>query len=134
MRQPPHPGPHNPFVAIPESARRTLTDRLSARRRKRWPQLAEVRVKFRAQFAYVQGVLPDGEKIPLCRLTYRGSSDTWGFATYLASKDGYENSVLPTGAFAGPPEHALDTACGLYLGDISAWTDLFALKRSPPPH
>nr|MDP9341007.1 hypothetical protein [Actinomycetota bacterium] len=95
---------------------------------------AEVRVRFRAQFAYVEGVLPDGEKIQLCRLTYGGSADTWGFATYLASKDGYENSVLPTGRFAGLPEHALDTACGLYLEDVSAWTDLFALKRSPPPH
>ena len=40
---------------------------------------------------------------------------TLGFAVYLASKDGYEDSVLPTGAFAGPPEDALDCACGLYL-------------------
>ncbi len=121
-------------MAIPESVRRTLAARLSARRRERWPQLGEVRIRFRAQFAYVDGVLPDGDVVPLCRLTYRGSADAWGFAAYLASKDGYENSVLPTGAFAGLPEHALDTACGLYLGDVSAWTDLFALKRSPPPH
>jgi hypothetical protein len=27
---------------------------------------------------------------------------------YLASKDGYEDAVLPTGAFAGMPEDALD--------------------------
>jgi len=121
-------------MAIPESARRTLTERLSARRRERWPQLARVRVRFRAQFAYLDGELPDGEVIPLCRLTYRGSADTWGFAAYLAGKDGYENSVLPTGSFTGLPEHALDTACGLYLGDVSAWADLFALKRSPPTH
>jgi len=32
----------------------------------------------------------------------------WGFAMYLASKDGYEDAVLPTGAFAGMPEDALD--------------------------
>jgi hypothetical protein len=121
-------------VAIPESVRRTLAERLSARRLERWPELAEVRVRFRAQFAYVEGVLPDEEAIPLCRLTYRGSPDAWGFAPYLASKDGYENSVLPTGSFTGLPEHALDTACGLYLGDVSAWADLFALKRSPPTH
>jgi len=121
-------------VAIPESARRTLTERLSARRLERWPQLAEVRVRFRAQFAYVDGELPDGDVVPLCRLTYRGSVDAWGFATFLASEDGYENSILPTGSFSGPPEHALDTACGLYLGDLSAWTDLFALQRSPPIH
>jgi len=121
-------------VAIPESVRRTLTERLSARHRERWRQLAGVRVRFRAQFAYVDGELPDGEVIPLCRLTYRGSADTWGFAAYLASRDGYENSVLPSGSFTGPPEHALDTACGLYLGDVSAWADLFAFKRSPPTH
>ena len=41
----------------------------------------------------------------------------WGFAMYLASKDGYEDAVLPTGAFAGLPEDALDCAAGLYLGD-----------------
>ena len=39
----------------------------------------------------------------------------------LASKDGYEDSVLPTGDLAGAPEDALDTACGLYLGDPTAW-------------
>ena len=36
---------------------------------------------------------------------------------YLASKNGYPDSVLPTGHTAGAPEDALDTACGLYLGD-----------------
>jgi hypothetical protein len=39
----------------------------------------------------------------------------------LRSKDGYEDSVLPTGDRAGAPEDALDTACGLYLGDPTAW-------------
>jgi len=38
-----------------------------------------------------------------------------GFAIYLASKDGYEDSVLPTGGFAGAPQDALDCACDLYL-------------------
>ena len=41
---------------------------------------------------------------------------------YLASKDGYQDSVLPTGQLAGSPEDALDTACGLHLGDPTAWT------------
>ena len=40
---------------------------------------------------------------------------TLGVAIYLASKDGYEDSVLPTGGFAGAPEDALDCACDLYL-------------------
>ena len=46
-----------------------------------------------------------------------GSAARWGFALYLASKNGYKDSVLPTGHSAGTPEDALDTACGLYLSD-----------------
>ena len=45
-----------------------------------------------------------------------------GFAIFLASKFGYQDSVLPTGQFAGTPQDALDCACGLYLGDPTAWT------------
>lgn len=120
-------------MQIRESARASLLARLQGRQRERWPQLDEVRVRFRVPFAYVDAVL-EGEVLPLCRLRYTGSAEEWGFAPYLASKNGYETSVLPDGSFTGPPEHALDTACGLHLGDMSAWTDLFALKRSPPAH
>ena len=74
-------------------------------------------VRFRGAFAYVQGQLPDGDTLPLMRLRYGGSAARWGFAIYLASQDGYEHAVLPTGAFAGLPEDALDCAAGLYLGD-----------------
>jgi hypothetical protein len=56
------------------------------------------------------------------RLRYGGSAARWGFAVYLASKNGYQDSVLPTGHTPGAPEDALDTACGLYLGDPTAWT------------
>ena len=79
-------------------------------------------MRFRGAFAYVTGRLPDGETMPLMRLRYGGSAARWGFAIYLASKDGYQDSVLSTGQFAGTPEDALDTACGLYLGDPTAWT------------
>ena len=47
--------------------------------------------------------------------TLRRTGGALGFAIYLASKDGYEDSVLPTGGFAGAPQDALDCACGLYL-------------------
>jgi hypothetical protein len=50
----------------------------------------------------------------------RRVSGTLGFAVYLASKDGYEDSVLPTGGPAGPPEDALDCACGLYLNALTS--------------
>ena len=39
---------------------------------------------------------------------------------FLASKDGYEDAVLPTRAFAGLPEDALDYGAGLYLCDPTA--------------
>src|SRR3954451_11557107 len=38
----------------------------------------------------------------------------WGFAIYLVSRDGYEDSFLPSGLPAGSPEDALDCACGPY--------------------
>ena len=47
--------------------------------------------------------------MPLMRLRYGGSAARWGFAVYLASKNGYQDSVLPTGHTAGAPEDALDT-------------------------
>ncbi len=67
------------------------------------------------------GVLPDGAVLSLCRLRYGGYAATFGFAIYRASSERYEESALPSGAFAGTPEEALDCACGLYLGDPSAW-------------
>jgi hypothetical protein len=109
------------MAAPPTSTKTSLQQRLSARAQQRWPDLASVDVRFRGAFAYVTGRLADGDTLPLMRLRYGGSATRWGFAVYLASKDGYQDSVLPTGAFAGTPEDALDTACGLYLGDPTAW-------------
>ena len=105
----------------PDSTKTSLQQRLSARARQRWPQLAQVQVRFRGTFAYVNGTTTEGEELPLMRLRYGGSASMWGFAIYLASKDGYQDSVLPSGFTAGAPEDALDTACGLYLGDPTAW-------------
>jgi hypothetical protein len=102
-------------VAIPESTRSSLAWKVAAHQRKNWPQLKEVKVRFRGELAYLDGVLSDGDLQPLCRLRYAGSATFWGFAIYLASKDGYQDSVLPSGAFEGTPEEALDCACGLYV-------------------
>lgn len=108
-------------MAIPEATRRSLGQRLQIRRRERWPQLTDLSVRFRGSFAYVDGVTANDDALPLFRLRYGGSATSWGFAIYLASKDGYEESVLPSGTFVGAPEEALDCACGLYLNDPSAW-------------
>jgi hypothetical protein len=109
-------------MAVPPASTKTsLGQKLTAHARYRWPALARVEVRFRSNFAYVEGHLPDGEIQPLCRLRYGGSASRWGFAIYRASHGDYQDSVLPNGYTAGSPEEALDCACGLYLNDPTAW-------------
>lgn len=79
----------------PASTKSSLQQRLTARARTRWPQITQVGVRFRAQFAYVAATLTDGGHLPLCRLRYGGSASRWGFAVYRASHDDYEPSMLP---------------------------------------
>ena len=107
-------------MAIPDQVRWRLEQRLNLRCNERWPALRDLCVRYRADFAYVTGADNDGP-LPLCRLRYTGSPDEWGFACYLASKDRYEDSILPNGTFTGTPEDALDCGCGLYLNDPKAW-------------
>jgi hypothetical protein len=105
----------------PESTKDNVTYYLDRRAEERWPQIKELDVRFRSRFAYITAKTHDGEEFPLCRLRYSGSASVWGFAIYLASKDGYENSVLPNGQFSGSPQDCLDCACGLYFNDPSGW-------------
>ena len=109
----------------PESTKTSLRQRLAARARERWPQLAGITVRWHGEFAYVAANSPTAPPCPM-RLRYTGSASTWGFAIYRASHDDYDKSVLPSGYPAGTPQEALDCACGLYLGDTTAWLD-------PPP-
>jgi hypothetical protein len=119
----PPPGTEDDRVPkIPDSTKNSLHWRLATRARERWPALAEVRMRYRAGFAYVDGVLADGEVLQLCRLRYLSSATVWGFAIYRASHDDYEDNVLPSGSPTGTAEEALDCACGLYLNDPTAWT------------
>jgi hypothetical protein len=108
-------------VKLPESTRRSLESRLRQHSREHWPDLAGVKVRFRSNFAYVDGEITDGPTIPLCRLRYVGRAGEWGFAIYRASHDDYEESFLPSGFMGGSPEEALDCAGGLYLGDPRVW-------------
>ena len=103
----------------PESTKISLRQRLTAHAQTRWPALTSVEVRYRGVFAYLDGQLSDGTTLPLCRLRYGGSASIWGFAIYLASRDGYEENFLPSGS----PEETLDCACGLYLDDPSAWSE-----------
>lgn len=106
----------------PDSTKSSLQWRLADRARERWPQLARVDVRHRANFSYIDGVLTDGTVLKLCRLRYTGSAHQWAFAIYRASHDDYNPSVFTTGSPIGTCEDALDIACGLYLGDPTAWT------------
>jgi len=91
------------MAAPPESTKTSLQQRLSGRARERWPQLAGVDVKFRGGFAYVSGRLTNDVTLPLMRLRYGGYAASWGFAIYLASRNGYEPSVLPKRPTRRPP-------------------------------
>jgi len=104
--------------AIPESTRDSITWRLLQHAGTHWPQLSTVQVRCRGSFAYITGVLPGGEQIPLCRLRYGGSAHSFGFAIYSAARGSYDDAVLPTGLHAGTPQEALDTACTVHLAGL----------------
>ena len=105
----------------PDSTRSSLEQRLSTRARQRWPE-ADVRVRHHGNLSYVDAVLPDATIVKLCRLRYLNSAHDWGFAIYRASHEDYQDSIYPTGLPIGTCEDALDTACGLYMADPTAWT------------
>ena len=109
--------------AIPRSTRSSITLRLLGHARKHWPQLDKVEVTCRGTFAYVAGVLPSGEQLPLFRLRYGGSAHSFGFAIYSPARDRYEDAVLLTGFPTGTPQEALDTACTLHLTGIGHGSD-----------
>ena len=104
--------------AIPASTRSSITLRLLDHAGKHWPQLNKVQVTCRGGFAYVTGVLPSGEQLPLFRLRYGGSAHSFGFAIYSAASYRYEDAVLRTGLPIGTPQEALDTACTVHLADL----------------
>jgi len=107
--------------APPTSTKESLSFRLNRHAREHWPELRDLQVRFRANFAYVEGHEDDGTMVKLCRLRYGGSASIWGFAIYRASHDDYEDSFLPSGLMVGSPEEALDCACGLYLSGAVVW-------------
>jgi hypothetical protein len=104
--------------AIPESTRSSILLRLLDHTEKNWPQLAKVQARYHGSFAYITGVLPSGEQIPLFRLRYGGSAHSFGFAIYSPARDRYEDAVLLTGLPIGSPQEALDTACTLHLAAL----------------
>src|SRR6266478_9578062 len=108
-------------AAYPDSTKTSLEQRLRARARDRWPQIASLQIRHRGNFSYVDAVLTDATTLKLCPLRYVGSASQWQFAIYRASHDDYDESVFFTGLPVGTCQDALDTACGLYLNDPTAW-------------
>ncbi len=105
------------MASPPESTKTSLQQRLSARARERWPQLTGVQVRFRTNFAYITGQLPDGDTMPLMRLRYPlGLRDLSGQQRRLPRLGATDRRVRRN------PRDALDCACGLYLNDPTAWT------------
>ena len=109
------------MAKYPDSTKTSLEQRLRARARERWPQIASLQIRHRGNFSYADAALADGTTLKLCRLRYVGSASQWQFAIYRASHDDYDESVFPTGLPVGTCQDALDTACGLYLNDPTAW-------------
>jgi hypothetical protein len=105
----------------PDSTKVSLEQRLRARARERWPQIASLQVRHHGVFSYVDATLTGTTTLKLCRLRYVGSAHQWQFAIYRASHDDYDESIFPTGLPIGTCQDALDTACGLYLNDPTAW-------------
>ena len=109
------------MAKYPDSTKASLEQRLRARARERWPQIASLQIRHRGNFSYVDATLTDAATLKLCRLRYVGSAHDWQFAIYRASHDDYDESVFFTGLPVGTCQDALDTACGLYLNDPTAW-------------
>ena len=103
------------MATVPQPTKDSLERRLAVHAQTRWPQIAELRARWRGTLAWIDAELPDGELVPLIRLRYLGSDQEWGFGLYLASTDRYEDQILPTGGLTGTPEDALDCACDLHL-------------------
>ena len=108
--------------AIPESTRSSIILRLLDHAENNWPQLAKVRARYHGSFAYITGVLRNGEQIPLFRLRYGGSAHSFGFAIYSAASDRYQDALLRTGLPIGTPQEALDTACTVHLAGLEPLT------------
>jgi hypothetical protein len=110
------------MARYPDSTKTSLEQRLRARARERWPQIASLQIRHRGVFSFIDATLADATTLKLCRLRYVGSASHWQFAIYRASHDDYDESVFFTGLPVGTCQDALDTACGLYLNDPTAWT------------
>ena len=90
--------------AIPQSTRSSITVRLLDHAEQNWPQLAKVRARYHGSFAYITGVLRNGEQIPLFRLRYGGSAHSFSFAIYSAASDRTKTPCCAPDSRPAPPK------------------------------
>jgi hypothetical protein len=109
-------------AGIDQDTRKAVTARIAAHVRRGWPRLPAPEVQFRGRFCYVAARLPGHrEPMPILRLRYQGSAERWTVGIYLASKDSYSETELPTlsGSKTGTPEDGIDDTFLLYAGPRS---------------
>jgi hypothetical protein len=82
----------------PESTKASLSYRIHARARERWPALGGVNVRFRDTLAYIDGQLSDGTTQPLCRLRYGGYANQWASRSTLPAKVNTKSPTYPAEA------------------------------------
>jgi hypothetical protein len=99
----------------------TQWQRLTIHSQQRRPQISQIHTLYRPGSPTSTPSSPTERR---CRYAGSAPADrltSGGFAIYRASHDDYEDSYLPNGYPVGTAEEALDTACGLYLNDPTAW-------------
>jgi hypothetical protein len=84
------PPPSGRIEAVPEppaeSTKTSLRQRLTHHVQTHGPALDAVNMRYRGVFACIDGQLPVGVTLPLCRLRYHGSASVWGFARRIRSQ------------------------------------------------
>ena len=91
-------------MASPNAAKTAALQQRLAAHAARWPQITEIKVRWRAGYAYIDAVLDDEDYVlQLCRLKDTGHPKLWGFALFTYSNERYEDNILPTGLPFGTP-------------------------------
>jgi hypothetical protein len=115
-------GKDEAMAKIPESTKSSLQQRLAARARERWPQISRINTRYRAGFAYVDAVLPGGDSYRCAGCATPATPTSGASRSTAPATTTTRTRSYPPGSMGGTAEYALDTACGLYLADPTAWT------------
>jgi len=98
-------------AGIPPPIIASLSRRLQKHAKAKWPACKGIAVRSRGLYAYVDVESPESSELePFCRLRYLGNVESWEFAYFTWSRQGYELSVLDNGLPFGSPEDCFDAA------------------------